>query len=52
MGPESLLTSQPQQIGTADKLLDLIRMRNREQAAKARRRAVRPGKKETRADLW
>jgi hypothetical protein len=27
-------------------------MRNRKQAAKARRRAVRPRGKETRADLW
>jgi hypothetical protein len=29
----------------------LIRIRNRKQAAKARRRAARPGEKETGADL-
>jgi hypothetical protein len=51
MGSESPPASQPQQIRTADRLLDLIRMRNRKQAVKTRRRAVKPREKETRADL-
>jgi hypothetical protein len=50
-GQESPLAPQPQQIRTADRLLGLIRMRNRKQAVKTRRRAVRPRGKETRADL-